>query len=220
MNTSRLIVDIAVSAMFEQNCFIVRQEGSQECLVVDPGLDSEKIIELINKHELTVAAILNTHGHADHIAGNEAIKRHWPSAPLIIGRQDADKLTHPDKNLSAAFGFSLQSPPADRTVEEGDMVEAAGITLRVLEIPGHSVGHVVYHRQSQNEEPDQVFVGDVVFAGSIGRTDFPDGDTDTLLEGIRAKLYPLEDETVLYPGHGPQTTVGREKATNPFVRGM
>ena len=123
-------------------------------------------------------------------------------------------LTDADANLSAAFGFAVLSPPADRTVKEGDIIEIAGLSFRVLEIPGHSPGHVVFVHEGT---PIDVFGGDVLFRGSIGRYDFPNGNGPLLLEGIRRELFALPADTVVYPGHGPVTTVGYEMQTNPFL---
>jgi len=125
------------------------------------------------------------------------------------------KLTDAILNLSAAFGMGITSPPADVTLRDGDTYSAAGFDLEAREIPGHSRGHVIYLWMGQ--DPPIAFVGDVIFAGSIGRTDFPDGDFRQLIDGIRQKLFTLPDETILLSGHGPETTVGREKRTNPFV---
>ncbi len=118
-------------------------------------------------------------------------------------------------NLSAAFGTPLVSPPADAIVLDGEVLSAAGIDLEVRSVPGHSPGHVVY--LCRDQQPMLVFVGDVIFAGGIGRTDFPDGDYDGLIAGIRRQLFTLPDDTLLLCGHGPATTVGVEKRTNPFV---
>jgi glyoxylase-like metal-dependent hydrolase (beta-lactamase superfamily II) len=204
-----------VSQPFGENTYIARLDGRDDCVVVDPGLEPEKIVRYLRKHELTPAALLNTHGHGDHIGGNGALKELWPRCPVVIGRDDASKLTDPIANLSASFGMSLVCPPADITVDEGDTYEAAGIEFQVRAIPGHSVGHVVYLWEGR--EPPLVFVGDVIFAGSIGRTDFPGGDHRGLVLGIRAKLFTLPDDTMLLPGHGPATTVGEEKRSNPFA---
>jgi glyoxylase-like metal-dependent hydrolase (beta-lactamase superfamily II) len=133
----------------------------------------------------------------------------------VIGAGDAEKLVNPELNLSAAFGLAITSPPADRTLREGERFTAAGIELEVLEAPGHSVGHIVL--VCKQVEPWRVFGGDVLFAGSIGRTDFPDGSLETLRTAIHEKLFTLPDDTIVYPGHGPATTIGREKRTNPFV---
>jgi hydroxyacylglutathione hydrolase len=206
-----------VSRPFGENTFVAWREGRHDCLVIDPGLEPALVIEAIEAHQLTPTALLITHGHSDHIGGNAALKRRWPDCPIVIGTVDAEKLTNPNKNLSARFGKPIVSPPADRLVNEGDTIEFAGYSLKVREIPGHSVGHVVFI--GRDLEPPLVFGGDVLFAGSVGRTDFPDGDFEQLAAGIRAKLFTLPDETIVLSGHGPATTIGKEKRTNPFVRG-
>ncbi len=203
-----------VSMPFEENSYVAWLPGSTECVVFDPGLQPELIEECLREEGLTLAAILNTHGHADHIAGNAAMKRIAPDAPLVIGEGDAFMLENADANLSAGFGFAIVSPPAERTVSEGDTVEAAGLRFSVLNLPGHSPGHVVFVLKGA---PTLVFGGDVLFRGSIGRYDFPGSDGRRLLDGIRRKLFTLTDDTVVYPGHGPTTTIGHEKRSNPFL---
>lgn len=214
------IIDITsiISFPFEENSFVVRLPSRKECLVVDPGLEPEKIIGYLDKMGIELAAILITHGHSDHIAGNEALKERWPECPIVIGKVESSKLIDPRLNLSAMFGLPMTSPPADVTVVEGDVYEAAGFRVKILEIPGHSAGHVVF--QIEDCAPPIIFVGDVIFAGSVGRTDFPDGDFKQLAQGIREKLFTLPDDAILYPGHGSCTTVGKEKRTNPFVGGQ
>ena len=133
----------------------------------------------------------------------------------MVGSGDEAKLTDPALNLSAAFGVPMVSPPADVVVRDGDVFSAAGFDLEVRAIPGHSQGHVIY--LWREHQPMLAFVGDVIFSGSVGRTDFPDGDFNQLTSGIRAKLFTLPDDTMLLPGHGPSTTVGKEKRSNPFV---
>jgi len=204
-----------VSAPFEENTYIAWLEGRDDCLVVDPGLEPDEILAFLSEHQLRPAAVLITHGHSDHIAGNEAMKRQFPDCPIVIGRGDAAKLTDPALNLSAAFGAYLVSPPADLLLDEGQIYQAAGFALEVRNIPGHSSGHVVF--VWHESEPKLVFGGDVLFAGSIGRTDFPDGSFDDLATNIHGKLFTLPDDTQVLPGHGPPTTVGHEKRTNPFV---
>jgi glyoxylase-like metal-dependent hydrolase (beta-lactamase superfamily II) len=209
-----LNIHTIVSMPFAENTYIVWQPESADALVIDPGLEPELILDFLSEQGLTPAAILNTHGHADHIGGNAAMKRAFPQAPLIIGANEAHLLTDADANLSAPFGMPITSPPADQLVHEGDTLEFAGIRLEVLDVPGHSPGHVMYVYRDQ---PSLVFGGDVLFRGSIGRCDFPNSDGKLLLSGIRSKVLTLSEDTVVYSGHGPVTTIGHEKRFNPFV---
>ena len=215
MNRAKLNLQVVVDELFSENAYIAQLDGRSDCLLFDPSFDVEGLVEHLEKHNLQPAAVLNTHGHADHIAGNEAIKQRWPDCPLVIGSGDAVKLTDPVQNLSRTYGFDVTSPAADELVNEGDSYTAAGFTLEVLETPGHSSGHVVFVWKGQ--QPWIVFGGDVLFQGSVGRTDFPDGNMDQLAASIRNKLYTLPDDTIVLPGHGGATTVGEEKRFNPFV---
>ncbi len=208
------VIHTIESAPFAENSYIVHRRGRADAVVIDPGFEPEPILDCLRQHKLTLAAILNTHGHVDHIAGNAAIKDAFPDAPLIIGHGDAPMLTDAGLNLSGDFGIPITSPPADRTLRDGDALEVAGLTFDVREIPGHSPGHIVYICRDDSRD---VFGGDVLFAGSIGRTDFPGGDLDLLLTGIREKLWPLPDSARVYPGHGPATTIGHERRSNPFL---
>jgi hydroxyacylglutathione hydrolase len=204
-----------VSMPFDENTYIAHFAGNGECVVIDPGLDTPAVSAYLDKHSLSPAAFLCTHGHCDHIAGNWALKQRWPECPIVIGAGDAEKLTSATLNLSEPFGFPITSPAADRTLREGEQFSAAGLEFDVLEAPGHSVGHVVFLcRQTQ---PWRLFGGDVLFQDSVGRTDFPDGSFDVLRNAIHQKLFTLPDDTIVFPGHGPQTTIGREKRRNPFV---
>ncbi len=203
------------SLPFGENTYIAHVDGRNDCIVIDPGFEPESIIEYLLEHALTPAAIVCTHGHSDHIAGNGALKARWPECPIVIGEGDAEKLTDATLNLSAAFGFNITSPPADRLLREGETFESAGIALDVYDTPGHSVGHIVL--VCKQVSPWQVFGGDVLFNGGIGRTDFPDGSFEVLRRAIDEKLFTLPDDTIVLPGHGTETTVGREKRTNPFV---
>lgn len=213
----RVTVQPIESMPFAENSYVVWADGSADAVVVDPGFEPDLILDFLRANRLGIAAVLNTHGHVDHIAGNRAVKAAFPDAPLVIGRGDAGMLTDPRLNLSAAFGFDVTSPPADRLLDEGDPVAFAGLEFGVLEIPGHSPGHVVFVLAAA--DPPVVLGGDVLFAGSVGRTDFPGGSMTQLVSGIRAKLWPLADETRVYPGHGPPTTIGEEKRSNRFVKG-
>lgn len=204
-----------VSVPFDQNTYLFWLQGRADCLIVDPGMQPGKIVQKIDERGLSPVAVLLTHGHSDHIFGNAAMKERWPGIPLIIGAGDAYKLTDAEGNLSAGFGMPFTSPPADQTVVEGETLELAGITLRVIETPGHSAGHVTFLIDA--EDTQHAIAGDVLFRGSVGRTDFFDGDARQLRATIEQKLFPLADDAVVYPGHGPTTTIGHEREHNPFV---
>ena len=197
-----------------QNSLVVGNTASGHCAVIDPGFAPQLLIDTIQKLGWTPDAILLTHGHVDHIAGNAALKRQWPDLPIFIGRGDAPMLGDSRLNLSASSGFDIVSPPADRLLDEGDTVLEAGFEFAVRHIPGHSPGHIVYILAGC--QPPIVLGGDVLFQGSIGRTDFPGGSQAILVEGIRRKLFTLPDETLVYPGHGETTTIGEERQTNPY----
>jgi glyoxylase-like metal-dependent hydrolase (beta-lactamase superfamily II) len=207
----------AIESMpFAENTYVVWLPDRKDALVIDPGLEPDLILDFLRAEGLTARAILNTHGHGDHIGGNAALKAAFPDAPLIIGVNEAPLLTDAHANLSAPFGLPITSPPADTLVREGDIVEAAGIRLEVLDVPGHSPGHIVF---VYRDSPTLVFGGDVLFRESIGRYDFPNSNGRLLLQGIRTKLFSLPPDTIVYPGHGPTTTIGYEKRSNPFVVG-
>lgn len=193
------------------NCFIVGCENTKSAAVIDPGDEVNKILMALADSKLTVKYIINTHGHFDHVGANKRLKD-ATGAPILIHKSDAGMLAQ--VSLSAmAFGMSGEdSPPADRTIAEGDKISFGDITLAVLHTPGHSLGGVSLHSNGV------VFVGDSLFAGSIGRTDFPGGNYDTLITSIKTKLFPLGDDVVVYSGHGPATTIGREKRFNPFLQ--
>jgi hydroxyacylglutathione hydrolase len=210
-----LLIETVISKMFEENCYILALPGRTDCLVVDPGLEPGRILAKLAERGLTPAVILNTHGHCDHIAGNGALKKQYPNAPIVIGHEDAIKLIDADENLSGGFGVPIVSPPADRLVAEGDEIEYAGFKLRVREIPGHSVGHVVFI--GGTVQTALVLGGDVLFARSVGRTDLPGGSFEQLRLGIHEKLFGLPENSIVLPGHGPTTTIGTEKELNPFV---
>ncbi len=215
---SPLEVACVESQPFGQNTFVVHREGDADCVVIDPGFEPAAITNWIESHGLEPRAILLTHGHSDHIAGNAALLDRWPGLPIWVGRGDAPKLTDPAGNLSAAFGMSLLSPPADRLLDDGEAIRIAGLDIDVRAIPGHSSGHVVF--VIGESEPPVVFGGDVLFREGVGRTDFADGDFASLAAGIRRHLYSLPDDTIVYPGHGGPTTVGHETRHNPFVAGV
>lgn len=212
-------IDVVESAPYAQMAYILWRADRDDAIIVDPGFDAQTILDLLQHEGKSPAAILNTHGHVDHIAGNAALKAAHPQTPLIIGRGDAVMLDDAHRNLSLRSGTPVVSPTADRLVDDGDRLDLAGFSMLVREIPGHSPGSVVYILDG--EDPITILGGDVLFAGSIGRTDFsgdPAREFERLMSGIVAKLLPLGDEARIYPGHGGVTTIGSERRTNPFVR--
>lgn len=210
----KLQLHTIVSMPFQENTYVVWRPDRSDAIVIDPGLEPDLIVDFLQQQRLVPVAILNTHGHADHIGGNEFLKQNYANAPLYVGINEAHLLTDADANLSAAYGMPITSPPADHLVKEGDELDIAGIRLEVIEIPGHSPGHVVFVHRA---DPPIVFGGDVLFRESIGRYDFPNSNGPLLLKGIREKLFLLPPASVVYPGHGPATTIGHERRCNPFV---
>lgn len=210
-----LEITTVVSAPYQENTYLVRRADERDGIVIDPGFEPERLIQKIKSLDFNPVAILLTHGHVDHIAGNSALREVWPDLPILIGAGDAPMLTSPQLNLSAWGGMAIVSPPATQLLHEGDVVEFAGMTFDIRDIPGHSPGHIVY--LVAGTQPLEVFGGDVLFQGSVGRTDFPGGNGRQLAAGIHARLFTLPDDTRVHPGHGPSTTTGIEKASNPFV---
>lgn len=193
------------------NCFILGCETTREAAVVDPGDETDRILSALAQQKLQVTHIINTHGHFDHVGGNRKLKD-ATGAQLLIHTLDAPMLNHLSSN-AAAFGLTAENSPApDRMLEDGDTVTFGTVELQVLHTPGHTPGGISLLADGG------VFVGDTLFAGSIGRTDFPGGDFGTLVASIQTKLFGLEDATKVYCGHGPETTIGREKRSNPFVK--
>ncbi len=194
----------------EANCFVVYDEETKEAAVIDPGADGKRIIQEINKHDLKVKYIINTHGHADHIGANLDVKNST-GASLMIHEEDGAMLTDANSNLSVFMGRGITKPAPDVLLHEGDVIEIGSSTLKVVHTPGHTKGGICLY----NEEV--CFSGDTLFAGSIGRTDFPGGSYGEIINSIKTKLMPLADEIIVYPGHGPATTIGQERRTNPFL---
>jgi hydroxyacylglutathione hydrolase len=199
---------------FETNCYVLRDNSAaSDCVIIDTGLEAGALLEFLEANKLNPAALILTHGHADHIAGVEPVRKKFPSIQVYIHKLDSNMLTSAAANLSILTGVSLTARKADILVDEGDIIEKAGIKLRVLHTPGHTPGGICLYCEKENI----VFVGDTLFAGSIGRTDFPNGDMKQLISGIKSKLFVLSEKTIAYPGHGPETTIGQEKAENPFL---
>ena len=196
----------------QSNSYLCADEATREGLLFDPGMESEPVAEALARERLTLTAIINTHGHFDHVFGNAYFKAKT-GAPLLMHRADLDLVKRLEEQ-SLYFGFrATPSPAPDRFLEEGDEIRVGGTRLTVLHTPGHSPGGICLVTDGT------AFVGDTLFAGSIGRTDLPGGSAETLLTSIREKLLTLPDDTVIYPGHGPATTIGHERRHNPFLTG-
>lgn len=199
---------------FQTNCYVVRRdESAGACLVIDPGFDSGEVVAALVRDQLDCVAVLLTHGHADHIVGLDAVRRQFPRVKVYIHTLDAALLADPQANLSAFVDRAYTAEPADVLVEDADTIDEANVRLEVLHTPGHTLGGIcLYGRQE-----GLVFVGDTLFADSVGRADFPGGDMGELVRSIKSRLLSLPDETVVYPGHGMRTTIGRERRSNPFL---
>jgi len=208
-------IDRLILGAYETNCYVLRKtEAAEDCLIIDTGLESGKLLDFLGDNKLKPTALVLTHGHADHIAGTAILRRNWPQIKVYIHKLDAEILTDPNRNLSIMTGRPFTAGPVDFTVDEPDVIEQAGIGLNVLHTPGHTLGGISLYAA----EEGIIFVGDTLFAGSVGRTDFPGADTSQLIESIKEKLLTLPDKTVVYPGHGPRTTIAREKTHNPYLQ--
>lgn len=212
----KIIIKTIISTVFMENGYILSVPDGKECVVIDPGMSGRKFLDYFKKHNLIPTAILITHGHADHILGNSSLREAYPNLKIYIGEKDATKLTNPKENLSGIMGMGFTSPPADVKLQDGEKLSLAGMEIEVFHTPGHSAGHVVYLIRATS--PYTLFSGDVLFHRGVGRTDFYDGDFETLKNSIQNKIYILPDSTVVYCGHDITTTVGEEKEKNPYVK--
>ena len=213
---AQLKVQIVPVTPFQQNCSIVFDEVSKVGAVVDPGGDVARILEAISTIGVKIEKILLTHGHIDHAGGADALRAEL--GVKIEGPHRGDEFLLNDlTNSGARFGMLDARPVVpDRWLEEGDEVTVAGISFSILHAPGHSPGSVVFF----SKEHSFALMGDVLFQGSIGRTDFPYGSSETLLRGIRDKILPLGDEVVFLPGHGGASKIGIERSSNQFLQGL
>lgn len=205
-----MIIKILPVGPIMANCFILGCEKTKDAVVIDPGDEAETILSSLAESELKLKFIINTHGHFDHTGANKKVKD-ATGAPILIHPLDAPMLKRISASAAAWGLFAEDSPPPDRTLEDGDTISFGEITLHVIHTPGHSPGGISLYTDGS------VFVGDTLFAGSIGRTDLPGGNFDTLISAIRKKLFMLEDHVRVFTGHGPETTIGEEKLFNPFA---
>jgi len=188
------------------NCYLLADPATKDACLIDPGAVPPGIKNILSKNGFQLRFIVNTHGHGDHIGANAHL-----NLPVYIHSLDADFLADAGKNLSSAFFFRVTSPEASKLLEDGDRIALGGLELEVLHTPGHTPGSVSLKIDGV------VFTGDALFAGGIGRTDFPYGDEEVLMKSISQRLLTLGDGTVIYPGHGEPSTIGEEKRSNPFI---
>ncbi len=193
------------------NCYILGCEKTHAGAIIDPGGDEEKIIDEVAGKKLEIKYIINTHAHMDHIQANEYIKKIY-SCPVYMHEKDQELLRNPDQNLLSLLSDAQpEFPPPDKNLKEGEEIKLGNLSLLILHTPGHSPGGISIVVEKN------VFTGDALFAGGIGRTDLPGGDYDLLIQSIKKKLLTLPDNFNVYPGHGPSSTIAIEKKENPFL---
>lgn len=201
----------------QSNCYLAWDKTTKDAIVIDPGDEPEKIIREIKNNGLNPKIMFITHGHIDHMAGAQGIKDAYPEIQVTGHKEDAAMMTSPVENLGAMMGLNVTGPEFEKLVEEGDIVSIGETKLKTLYIPGHSRGSVCLFYDGGKDESPALFDGDVLFYMGIGRTDFPGGSAKALLSGIQKKIFTLPPDTTIYPGHGPETSVGFEKSNNPFL---
>jgi hydroxyacylglutathione hydrolase len=197
--------------LLEVNCYILGDEATGEAVVIDPGGDEEAILEALNHNKFKLKLIIDTHGHFDHVDANQPLKD-ATGAQIAIHEADAQMLGKPSAEALFFTGNRVRASEPDILLKEGDVLSFGSYRLRVIHTPGHTPGGI----SLLLEDHPYVYVGDLLFAGSIGRTDFPGGSYEALIDAVRTKIFPLGDNYTVFPGHGPVTTVGQERKYNPF----
>ncbi len=205
-----MIIKTIVVGPLDVNCYIFGCEDTKVAAIIDPGDNADEIIKAIDKEGLRPEFIINTHAHFDHIGGVKAIQEHF-KIDFLLHKEDLFLIDNASEQATA-FGLSpIPKPDVNKFVNNGDKISLGDKVINVIHTPGHSPGCVCYHVDNS------VFVGDTMFAGSIGRTDLPGGSYETLINSIKERLFPLGDSTIVYPGHGPSTTIESEREHNPFL---
>jgi hydroxyacylglutathione hydrolase len=210
-----MIIETVESGPFFTNGYLVGDEMTHKAIVIDAPKDSAHLLtSAANRHNLTIQLIINTHGHWDHIADNARLQEET-LAPIAIHRLDEPRIMNP-KPVFFHLPFEIPPTKAGKYLEGGDVVEVGNLKFEVLFTPGHTEGGICLHEASEKA----LFSGDTLFAGSVGRVDLPGGDWDTLMKSIETQLLSLPDDVTVYPGHGPTTTIGRERKRNPFLTSL
>ena len=205
-----MILERVVVGSLQVNCYILAFDEGRDAIIIDPGDDEKKIREVLNKHKLTAGLLINTHSHFDHIGCDDKF-----GLPVYIHKADASSLSDPERNLSCMFSPKSISKVTIRQLQDKEKISFDGIELEVIHTPGHSSGSICL--LLTKPENNILFSGDTLFYRGVGRTDFPGADGGELISSIENRLFALSEETIVYPGHGPSTTIGGEKKGNPFL---
>jgi len=206
-----MIFETIVVGPMQVNCYILAPEQNSKCIIIDPGADERKIRKVLEKHKLVPECVVNTHGHFDHIGCDDAF-----GVPVYVHEKDLSLLEEPKMNMSGFFSVPYKVSSSIRVLRDKDSVKIKGMELEVIHVPGHTRGGIAL--LVKKPESGILITGDSLFCQGIGRSDLEGGDEEQLIRSIREKLISLPDETKVYPGHGPSSTIGQEKLNNPFLR--
>ena len=221
-----MLIKTFVLTPFQQNTRVVSCERTRKAICIDPGEPSREVVDYIRENDLELQSIVITHGHLDHCGGVSALAKEFPGSDVMLHRDEMylyEKLAHQPLLMgimpeqARAMGMDYEDPPEPtRFVEDGEVLEVGDLRFLVRHVPGHTLGHIVLAEQAEKS----VFTGDCLFSGTIGRTDLPGGNYDQLLASIKERVVTLGDDFTVYCGHGPETTIGRERTSNPFLTGV